>query len=71
MAVADRATTGAVPAVAVKIFWAEVARLVPVATPKTGVTKVGEVANTKAPDPVSLEIEVSNCREVMELVAVP
>ena len=53
VAVAERTTSGAVPPVAVKIFWADVARLVPVATPKTGVVKVGEVANTKAPVPIS------------------
>ena len=41
------------------------------ATPRAGVTKVGEVANTKAPVPVSFVKEVSSCREVMESVAVP
>jgi len=36
-----------------KIFCAEVAKEVPVATPKTGVTRVGVLAKTKAPLPVS------------------
>ena len=47
VAVAERRIKGAVPAVAVKMFWAEVASEVPVAAPKTGVTKVGEVEKTK------------------------
>lgn len=41
------------------------------AAPRTGVTKVGVLAKTKAPVPVSLEIEVKSCKEVMESVAVP
>src|SRR3989338_7445129 len=52
VAVAERRIKGAVPAVWVKMFWAEVAREVPVATPKTGVTKVGEVENTRLVDVV-------------------
>jgi len=53
VAVAERRTKGAVPPAAVKMFWAEVAMLVAVATPKAGVVKVGEVAKTRSPDPVS------------------
>ena len=41
MPVAERTITGAVAAVAVKMFWAEVTREVPVAIPITGVVKVG------------------------------
>ena len=44
---------------------------VPLAAPIFGVTRVGEVANTAAPVPVSSESEVANWREVMEPVAVP
>ena len=33
--------------------------------PRAGVTKVGEVAKTKAPDPVSFEITPRSCREVV------
>ena len=50
---------------------APMAILVAVATPSTGVTKVGVLAKTKAPVPVSSESEVSSCREVIESVAVP
>ena len=39
--------------------------LVAAATPKTGVTKVGEVANTKAPEPVSSLITPANCADVV------
>ena len=39
--------------------------------PRAGVTSVGLVAKTRAPVPVSSETEVSNCRDVMESVAVP
>ena len=60
VAVAERRTRGAVPPAAVKMFWAEVAREVPVATPSTGVTRVGVLAKTKAPLPVSSEITPSN-----------
>jgi hypothetical protein len=35
------------------------------ATPKVGVTKVGEVANTKAPEPVSLLITLANSEDVV------
>jgi hypothetical protein len=35
------------------------------ATPKVGVTKVGEVANTNAPEPVSSEITPANSDEVV------
>ena len=40
--------------------------LVAVATPRTGVTRVGLVANTRAPDPVSSDIVFFSCREVVE-----
>src|SRR3989338_4136966 len=50
---------------------ADVAKEVAEASPKVGVTKVGEVPKTEAPVPVSSEREVSNCREVIESVAVP
>jgi len=43
----------------------------PVALPNTGVTKVGEVANTATPVPVSSVKEVASCAEVIEPVAVP
>jgi len=33
--------------------------------PSTGVTSVGEVANTSAPDPVSSEITPANCADVV------
>ena len=52
VAVAERRIKGAVAAVAVKMFWAEVAREVPVAAPRTGVTKVGLVEKTKLVDVV-------------------
>ncbi len=35
------------------------------ATPKVGVTNVGEVANTKAPEPVSLLITLANSEDVV------
>ena len=47
------------------MFWAEVAREVPVAAPRTGVTKVGEVAKTSAPEPVSLLITPKSSKEVV------
>ena len=65
VAVVERATTGAVAATAEKIFCAEVARLVPVATPMTGVPKVGEVAKTTTPVPVSSEITPANWADVV------
>lgn len=40
--------------------------LVAVATPRTGVTRVGLVANTRAPDPVSSLITPASCAEVVE-----
>jgi len=39
--------------------------LVAVATPRTGVTRVGEVANTRDPEPVSSLITHFNCSEVV------
>jgi hypothetical protein len=39
---------------------------VPVATPNTGVTNVGLVANTKAPEPVSSDITPASCDEVVD-----
>src|SRR3990167_6022577 len=47
VAVAERRMSGTEPAVWVKMFWAEVAREVPVAAPRTGVIKVGEVEKTR------------------------
>ena len=38
---------------------------VAVATPSDGVVKLGEVANTSAPDPVSSEITPASCAEVV------
>jgi hypothetical protein len=38
---------------------------VAVATPNTGVTKVGEVAKTRLPEPVSSEITPNNCADVV------
>ena len=49
---AERRMSGTEPAVWVKMFWAEVAREVPVAAPRTGVIKVGEVEKTKLVDVV-------------------
>ncbi len=60
VAVAERKTVGAVPDAAVKMFWADVARLVPVAAPRTGETNVGVFAKTNAPVPVSSSINASN-----------
>src|SRR3990167_7742102 len=65
VAVAERRMSGTEPAVWVKMFWAEVAREVPVAAPRTGVTRVGVSAKTKAPDPVSSEITPSSSAEVV------
>ena len=39
--------------------------LVAVATPRAGVTRVGEVANTRDPEPVSSLITHFNCSEVV------
>ena len=63
--VAERIITGLVPDVAVKMFCAEVAREVPVATPRTGVVRVGEVANTKLPVPVVPVTEAARLAEEM------
>ena len=41
-----------------------VLKLPDVGVPKIGVTKVGEVANTKEPDPVSSVTAVANCADV-------
>src|SRR3989344_1014165 len=49
----------------VSSVFAPMAILVAVATPKTGVTKVGVSAKTKAPDPVSSEITPSSSAEVV------
>lgn len=40
--------------------------LVAVAAPSTGVTRVGLVANTRDPDPVSSLITPASCAEVVE-----
>jgi hypothetical protein len=42
-----------------------------VGVPKRGVTKVGEVAKTRAPDPVSSEIKVAIPAEVVTLDNTP
>lgn len=65
VAVAERRIKGAVPPVAVKMFWAEVAREVAVATPRAGVVKEGEVPKTRAPLPVSSEMTPSNWADVV------
>ena len=65
VAVAERRMSGTEPAVWVKMFWAEVAKEVPVAAPRTGVTRVGLVANTRAPLPVSFEITPKSSKEVV------
>ena len=58
--VAERTTTGSVPAVAVKMFCADVASDVPVATPISGVTSVGDVLITNvSPVPVCESIDVA------------
>jgi hypothetical protein len=36
------------------------------ATPRVGVTRVGDVAKTRDPDPVSSEITPASCKEVVE-----
>ena len=51
--VVEVTTKGAVPMATVEVNWPETLKLVPVAAPITGVTKVGEVANTTEPVPVS------------------
>jgi hypothetical protein len=38
---------------------------VAVATPRTGVTRVGDVAKTREPEPVSSEISVLSSKEVV------
>jgi hypothetical protein len=45
--------------------------LVAVAAPKVGVTRVGLVPNTKAPEPVSSETAVANCADVIVMVLEP
>ena len=40
--------------------------LVALATPRLGVVKLGDVANTKEPEPVSSEITPANCAEVVD-----
>jgi hypothetical protein len=41
-------------------------KLVPDATPSTGVVKVGDVANTANPEPVSSDNAVLSCKEVKD-----
>jgi len=41
-------------------------RVPEVGVPNNGVVRVGEVANTKRPDPVSSEITVANCEDVVD-----
>ena len=58
--VAERTTTGSVPDVAVNTFCADVASDVPVATPISGVTSVGDVLITNvSPVPVCESIDVA------------
>jgi hypothetical protein len=45
--------------------------LVAVATPRTGVTRVGDVAKTFTPVPVSSLKEDNNCADVIEPASVP
>jgi hypothetical protein len=54
--VVDVTTNGGKPVAKVEVNCPVTFKLVPVATPRTGVTRVGEVANTRAPEPVSPEI---------------
>ena len=66
LAVAERMIKGWVPDAAVKMFWAEVAREVPVAIPITGVVKVGLTCITNVvPVPVWAAMEVAFPTEVM------
>ena len=51
--VVEVTTNGAVPVATVEVNWPDTLKLVPVATPNTGVTKVGDVAKTTEPVPVS------------------
>ena len=51
--VVEFTTIGAVPVATVEVNEPVTLRLVPVAAPITGVTRVGEVANTATPEPVS------------------
>lgn len=48
----EETTKGAVPVATVEVSCPETLRLVPVAAPIAGVTRVGEVANTTDPEPV-------------------
>ena len=51
--VVEVTTNGAVPVGTVEVNWPETLKLVPVAAPITGVTKVGDVAKTTEPVPVA------------------
>ena len=59
------------PAAVPEVFWLKVGqvnvpvlKLPEVGVPSKGVTKVGEVANTKEPEPVSSVTAVANCADV-------
>ena len=51
-------TKGAIPVATVEVNCPETLKLVPVASPKTGVIKVGEVASTTLPFPVEVVVPV-------------
>ena len=63
--VVDVTTNGAVPVATVEVNEPVRLRLVPVAAPITGVTRVGEVAKTATPVPVSSEITPANSADVV------
>ena len=58
-------TSGAVPVATVEVNEPDTLRDVPVAAPMFGVTNVGVLANTKAPEPVSSEITPASSAEVV------
>jgi hypothetical protein len=49
-------TSGAVPVATVDVSWPDTERLVPVAAPMIGVTRVGDVASTTPPVPTSVSV---------------
>src|ERR1017187_6613729 len=64
--VVEVTTRGAVPVAMVEVNCPVTLKLVPVAAPITGVTRVGEVANTATPVPVSSVKAVDKLAEVKE-----
>jgi hypothetical protein len=62
--VVDVTTNGAVPVATVEVNCPVTLKLVPVAAPITGVTKVGDVARTATPVPVSSDKAVAKSAEV-------